>query len=113
VTNDAASWLDAQLGEDGNKPVMFELVDQGFDVWMGNNRANKFARCIDGQFCEGAGPDAILNGMRVDDLGTFDTPAIVEKIHEVTGKKVTYIGYSNGTMQMFYSLANIGEDYWD
>jgi len=48
-------------------------------------------------------------------MGRYDAPALVEKVNDVTGKKVTWIGYSNGTAQMNWSLASPtrGEDYWD
>jgi len=39
-------------------------------------------------------------------MGTFDVPAILDKITEVSEcDKVSWIGYSQGTSQLFYSLA--------
>ena len=40
------------------------------------------------------------------EMGTIDIPAIVDKIIEVTGQeKVTLMGYSQGSSQMYYGLA--------
>ena len=39
-------------------------------------------------------------------MGKYDVPAMLNKITEVSGtKKVSYVGYSQGTSQMFYALA--------
>jgi len=40
-------------------------------------------------------------------MGRYDVPANLQKIIEVSGsEKVTYVGYSQGTSQMFYALAS-------
>ena len=42
----------------------------------------------------------------------LDTPLMVEKALEVSGKpKVTLVGYSEGTFVMYYALAK-NQDYW-
>ena len=101
---DALSWLD---GADG-KPVMFELVDAGYDVWMGNSRASAFSYCVShiADSCSDTG----LSFWR---MGRFDDPAMVNEIRRVTGHpKITYIGYSMGNTQLFYSISKKGESYW-
>ena len=46
-------------------------------------------------------------------MGKYDIPAFIDKIIEVTGApKVTYIGYSLGTNQMFYGLGTMEEIYY-
>jgi len=46
-------------------------------------------------------------------MGTYDQPANIKKILEVTGKEdLTYIGYSQGNQQMFYGLAT-NFDFFD
>ena len=45
-------------------------------------------------------------------MGLYDIPACVDKMLEVTGKpKVTLIGYSQGSAQMYYGLAK-KQDYF-
>ena len=41
-----------------------------------------------------------------EEMGRYDLPAVTQFIKKKTGvEKMTYIGYSQGTTQMFYSLA--------
>ena len=40
-------------------------------------------------------------------MGLYDDVANVKMIRERTGKKVSYIGVSQGTVQMFYALAKM------
>ena len=40
-------------------------------------------------------------------MGAFDVPAMLDKVTEVSeSDKVSWIGYSQGTSQLFYSLAS-------
>ena len=46
------------------------------------------------------------------DMGVYDIPACVDRILEVTNKpKVTLIGYSQGSAQIYYGLAK-KQDYF-
>ena len=46
------------------------------------------------------------------EMGDFDAPAQVDFVRNFTGvNKLSYVGHSQGTTQMFYGLSN-AEDYW-
>lgn len=43
-------------------------------------------------------------------MGLYDLPAMFDKVTDVTGvEKLSYIGHSQGTTQMFYALAETQE----
>lgn len=41
MNQDATSWLD-DFGND--KPFQLQLYDQGYDIWLGNNRGTEYSR---------------------------------------------------------------------
>ena len=46
-------------------------------------------------------------------MGRYDDVANIRKVKELAGvDKVFYIGYSQGTMQMFYSLAYLESEVY-
>lgn len=46
-------------------------------------------------------------------MGTSDVPAMIDvALAESGAEKVTYIGFSQGTAQMFYGLATLEEEYF-
>ena len=46
-------------------------------------------------------------------MGTYDTPANISMIKEKTGyDKILYLGYSQGTTQMFYGLSKFEESFY-
>jgi len=45
-------------------------------------------------------------------MGLYDDTANISMIKDVTGaEKVFFIGYSQGTIQMFYSLAHLHDSF--
>ena len=45
-------------------------------------------------------------------MGLYDDPAFIDTVRRETGQdKIFYIGYSQGTMQMFYGLSH-KQDYF-
>ena len=89
----------------------FQLYDQGYDIWMGNNRGTKYSN-VSEKF-----PDDDDSFERWDfsyaELGIYDNPAFMDLIMQQTGApKVTYIGYSMGTSQMFYGLTQLEQTYY-
>jgi len=48
------------------------------------------------------------------EMGLYDDVANIDFIKEKTGEeKIFYIGYSEGTVQMFYGLSHIEESYFE
>ena len=89
----------------------------GYDVWMGNNRGSKYSR-ENSEYPEGddaTNPEQYAEKYDISfkDMGTVDVPAFLDKITEVTGhEKMSYIGYSNGNVQMTYALMMMEESYF-
>lgn len=76
----------------------FILANQGYDVWLGNNRGTRF----------GAFHTTLDKKSEAfwdwdwEEMGLYDTPANIDFILEKTGQKqLTYMGHSQGTSQMF------------
>ena len=46
-------------------------------------------------------------------MGLYDDVANIKKISKHTGKKVSYVGVSQGTVQMFYALAKMENELKD
>ena len=94
----ATSWV-----EDYEDPIWpLSLVDNGYDVWMASNRGTTYSNVNDK---DGQWSDEERWDFCWADMGKYDQPANIKKIKEVTGAdKLTYIGFSQGTEQMFYGL---------
>ena len=71
---------------------MLQLAEQGYDVWMGNNRGTEYSMqhvYLDpkrsGKYWE----------FTWEDMGKHDIPAFISEIKKVTGyEKIHYIGFS-------------------
>ena len=47
------------------------------------------------------------------EMGRYDTPANITKIKDQTGvDKIFYLGYSQGTIQIFYGLAHLEDSFY-
>jgi lysosomal acid lipase/cholesteryl ester hydrolase len=77
------------------------LADQGYDVWLGNNRGNTYGRNHttldpdkDNEFWE----------FTYDEMGSQDLPAMIDYIVNTTSvQSLSYVGHSEGTIQVFAS----------
>lgn len=105
LTDSSDSWF--YNGEDTS--IGFKLVNQGYDVWLGNNRGNKYSHrhtnpnISDGDFFT----------FSWDEMGLYDAPAFYKTVLAESKKdKLIYFGHSEGTSQMFVAgLDDTTRDY--
>ncbi|KAI6361424.1 hypothetical protein MCOR25_006517 [Pyricularia grisea] len=87
---------------DTNRSLAFVLVDQGFDVWLGNNRGNKYSK----KSINHPPTSTAFWNFSIDEFAFHDIPDSIAYILETTDEKsLSYIGFSQGTAQAFASLA--------
>ena len=104
--SDAATWL--WMYTSGN-PLPLTLYDEGFDVWLGNNRGTEYSQVH--ETLTTADKEFWLYDWA--QMGTYDTPANIKMIKEQTSHdKILYLGYSQGTTQMFYGLSKFEESFY-
>ena len=94
------AWTFFQLEE---KSLPFLLLNEGYDVWLGNLRGNIFSNKHISK-----DPKESKSGYydySIDNFITSDLPAMVNFIKSKTGgKKMTYIGHSQGTTLFFMNV---------
>ena len=80
----------------------FLLVEQGYDVWLGNNRGNKYSKK-----CLHYGPtDTRFWNFSMDQFAFHDIPDSINYILDTTYQpSLSYIGFSQGTAQAFATLS--------
>lgn len=70
------------------------LARAGYDVWMGNNRGNRFSP----NHTTLSNKDKAYWNFSWEEMGTKDTPAVIDYILKSTGAdKINYLGHSEGT----------------
>ena len=88
-----------------NKPAPgFLFADAGYDVWFGNSRGSfhslghtKWNSKTDPQYWQ----------FTWQHMADFDIPAVIPYVLKQTNQaKLTYVGHSQGTLQMFSHLSN-------
>ena len=85
------------------KSIPFILANQGYDVWLGNNRGNKFSR----EHIKYTQSQTAFWDFSFQDMGQFDVPSTINIIRQESGaSKITIIGHSQGTSQMFAALSD-------
>jgi len=78
-----------------DKSLAYMLSDDGFDVWLGNERGNTYSRGHINLHLD----DEAYWDFSFDEFIKYDLPAQVDKILDTTGyTKLGYVGHSQGTM---------------
>jgi len=78
------------------------LNDGGYDVWLGNNRGNKYSH----KHVSKKPHDDDFWDFSLDDMARFDLPSMIDYVLAQTGApSLTLIGFSQGTAQTFAYLS--------
>eukprot|EP00736_Rhodelphis_marinus_P012327 Rmarinus@m.22272 len=80
----------------GEKSLAIRLASRGHDVWLGNSRGNKFCRR------RRAGRE----DWSFERIATSDCAATLSYVYKTSGKKVHYMGQSQGATQFLIALAS-------
>lgn len=82
--------------------IPFQLVEAGYDVWLGNNRGNKYSKKSTKY-----PPNSVeFWDFSMDEFAFHDIPASIEYILRVTGQEtLSYVGFSQGTAQALAALS--------
>lgn len=93
-------WM-TMLDKNLNLPLV--LYDLGYDVWLGNNRGNKYCQK---HIYHSVKLEQFWN-FSLDEFAIFDIPNIIDYILTTSNinDKLTYIGFSQGTAQVFGSVS--------
>ncbi|KAI1392147.1 alpha/beta-hydrolase [Hypoxylon trugodes] len=87
---------------DAQRTLPFVLVERGFDVWLGNNRGNKYSK----KSIKYSPTSIEFWNFSIDEFAFHDIPDSINYILETTKQpSLSYIGFSQGTAQAFASLA--------
>ena len=105
-SSDGANWLN---GYSYGLPMHLQLAEAGYDVWIGNNRGTEYCQKHETltvnqpEFWEWSWAE----------MGIYDDVANIKAMKEQSGaEKVFYLGWSQGTVQMFYALAHREEEFF-
>lgn len=84
------------------------LHDQGYDVWMGNCRGNRYS--TDHVTLDPTnGPE--FWQFSWDEIGMYDLPAMIDYVIENTGQpRIQYVGHSQGTT-VFWVMCHLRREY--
>lgn len=80
----------------------FALVERGYDVWLGNNRSNKYSK----KSTKYSPTSARFWNFSMDEFAFHDIPDTIDYILKTTSQPtLSYIGFSQGTAQAFAALS--------
>lgn len=90
-------------GSDKNKNLPFLLADLGHEVWLGNNRGNKYSR----KHLRLSSSLKEFWNFSLDEFALYDIPDTIMYLHGYYAgtKRITYVGFSQGCSQLFASLS--------
>jgi len=87
---------------DRERTLPFMLVERGYDVWLGNNRGNKYSK----KSSKHSPNSHAFWDFSIDEFAFHDIPDSIGYILETTGQpSLSYIGFSQGTAQAFATLS--------
>ncbi|KAL6156707.1 cholesterol esterase [Exserohilum turcicum] len=87
---------------DKQRCLPFELVERGYDVWLGNNRGNKYSK----KSIHAPPTSSRFWNFSMDQFAFHDIPDSIGYILETTHQpSLSYIGFSQGTAQAFATLS--------
>ncbi|KAK9467951.1 alpha/beta-hydrolase [Lipomyces arxii] len=80
----------------------FMLVERGYDVWLGNNRGNKYSK----KHVLHSSIDTAFWNFSMDEFALYDIPDTIDYIlHTTRQKHLAYLGFSQGSAQAFAALS--------
>ncbi|KAL8702329.1 MAG: hypothetical protein Q9224_000031 [Gallowayella concinna] len=80
----------------------FMLVDKGYDVWLGNNRGNKYSK----KSIRSSPTSYAFWDFSMDQFAFHDIPDSIDYILATTSQpSLSYVGFSQGTAQAFATLS--------
>lgn len=87
---------------EADRCLPFKLVERGYDVWLGNNRGNKYSKK-----CTNCSPGSTeFWDFSIDQFAFHDIPDTIEYILSTTLQpSLSYIGFSQGSAQAFATLS--------
>ena len=92
-----------------NNSLAYLLADEGYDIWIGNSRGNRYSRA----HTRLKPSDPEFWNFSWHEIGVYDLPASIDYILEETKfKKLQYIGHSQGTTS-FFVLTSMRPEYND
>ncbi|CAH0401476.1 unnamed protein product [Chilo suppressalis] len=87
--------------------LAYHLAREGYDVWFGNARGNKYSRRH--SKIQSSNPN--FWDFSWHEIGVYDLPAMIDYVLQATGQdSVKYIGHSQGTTS-FFVMASERPDY--
>ena len=84
------------------------------DVWLGNSRGTLYSQGHKHLNTSDTQQSKAYWNFSWAEIGQYDLPTTISFIKEKTGAgKVAYVGYSQGTIQMFYGMTTQPEYFQD